>query len=616
MKRFILFLLVCFISFTLIGCGGDEESNTPSGNIDQNGNIIEDAPTVVTLPDVVNMSIDLPTSKDGYSISWSSNNNNVLNEKGHLFAVDEAAEVFLTATITKDGKEFKELHKVLVDITKDNPFKGAYGFYVDVVKSSYNKDAAFTYTKYRTFTPTFESLNPEVITNEGNITQLDHDQEATIRMTITDDATGAQAVYYVKTIITEWSKYTYVDVIEDWLDGKVKEFAEGTINELPSSHDVYPSKIEWVSGTHLIVTKDGKVIKPVEYVTDEIKCTITYGKGTDVYSKNVSYVLENIGGNSIENILDAWLPTLLPTEIIGHKNVVTANDFLDYQYETFDGAVLNFIDGSELSIDKSYYIDVLDPDLQYKNQLWTRTYHPAITNDGSEDFKLFEAYFGKGYQIPNEENICYIVVHESGMPGVGNDAELLADLQYRNVFTADSYREASWHYQVDEGKIYQSFPDTTHAWHAGGSYGKYLPYNNRNSIGIEMCINEDGNYDGAMANDAKLVANLMYNYNLTLKNVVRHYDTSGKICPNYMIETNRYEEFIHKVSTEYLAIKYLRNATVEWTVSHPELFEYGVNGLYYAKPVSENTEVTVTLKVTLGTYTYEGSSSFVLKPAV
>ena len=200
------------------------------------------------------------------------------------------------------------------------------------------------------------------------------------------------------------------------------------------------------------------------------------------------------------------------------------------------------------------------------------------------------------------------------MPKDGDNAELLAQVQWRNVFTSDEYREASWHYQVDEGKIYQSFPDETHAWHAGGSYGKYLPYNNRNSIGIEMCINGDGNYDGAMANDAKLVANLMHKYNLTLKNVVRHYDTSGKICPNYMIETNRYDEFIQKVSNEYLAIQYLRNANVEWSVSHPELFEYGVNGLYYAKPVASDTVVTVTLKVTLDNYVYEGSSSFVLKP--
>ena len=41
----------------------------------------------------------------------------------------------------------------------------------------------------------------------------------------------------------------------------------------------------------------------------------------------------------------------------------------------------------------------------------------------------------------------------------------------------------------------------------------------RNSIGIEMCINQDGNYDGAMAHDAKLVANLMYNYNLKNKHL-------------------------------------------------------------------------------------------------
>lgn len=613
MKRFLKYIFVCLISITLIACGGDD--NTPKGNIDANGNIIEGAPTVVTLPETVNKSITLPTNQDGYNISWTSNKNDVLTSEGHLFAVDEKVEVLLTATVQKDGNEFKELHKVMVDINKDNAFKGAYGFYVDVVKSVYNKDSAFSYSKYRTYTPTYESLNPEIITNEGHITQQDHDQVATIKLTITEDNTKETAVYYINTIIAEWSKYTYVDVIGEWLEQKVQQFIDGEIEKLPSEHEIYPSKIEWVSGTNVIVTKDGHVIKPVDYVTDEIKCSITYGEGTDALSVNKSFVLENIGGNSIENVLNAWLPTLLPTHIIGHKNVVKENDFLDYQYATYDGAVLNFISGKELEIDKSYFINVQDPELEYKNKLWSNTKHPAIIpNPDSKDYLLFEAYFGKGYQVPNEQNICYIVVHESGMPKDGDNAELLAQVQWRNVFTSDEYREASWHYQVDEGKIYQSFPDETHAWHAGGSYGKYLPYNNRNSIGIEMCINGDGNYDGAMANDAKLVANLMHKYNLTLKNVVRHYDTSGKICPNYMIETNRYDEFIQKVSNEYLAIQYLRNANVEWSVSHPELFEYGVNGLYYAKPVASDTVVTVTLKVTLDNYVYEGSSSFVLKP--
>ena len=106
----------------------------------------------------------------------------------------------------------------------------------------------------------------------------------------------------------------------------------------------------------------------------------------------------------------------------------------------------------------------------------------------------------------------------------------------------------------------------------------------------------------------------MYKYNLKMENVVRHHDTSGKICPNYMIETNRYGEFLEQVRNEYNAIKYLRDAEVTWTISNPELFEKGPHGLYYSKAVSQLTEVEVTLKVVKGSYTFERTVTISLRP--
>jgi hypothetical protein len=68
------------------------------------------------------------------------------------------------------------------------------------------------------------------------------------------------------------------------------------------------------------------------------------------------------------------------------------------------------------------------------------------------------------------------------------------------------------------------------------------------------------------------------------------------------------------IAKEYVAMKYLKDATVTWTVSNPELFDEAANGLMYAKPVKEVTEVTVTLKVVKGTYVFNGTSSFKLYP--
>lgn len=63
-----------------------------------------------------------------------------------------------------------------------------------------------------------------------------------------------------------------------------------------------------------------------------------------------------------------------------------------------------------------------------------------------------------------------------------------------------------------------------------GKYG----ITNSNSIGIEICINSDGNYNTAFQNAVELTKYLMKELNIPLKRVVRHYDASRKNCPASM----------------------------------------------------------------------------------
>src|SRR5690625_2182238 len=87
----------------------------------------------------------------------------------------------------------------------------------------------------------------------------------------------------------------------------------------------------------------------------------------------------------------------------------------------------------------------------------------------------------------------YIVIHETANTSKGANADAHARLQANG-----NSRNASWHYQVDDKKIIQSFSDDTQCWHAGNkSY-------NQKSIGIEICVNNDGNYKKAKDNAAKL----------------------------------------------------------------------------------------------------------------
>lgn len=114
----------------------------------------------------------------------------------------------------------------------------------------------------------------------------------------------------------------------------------------------------------------------------------------------------------------------------------------------------------------------------------------------------------------------YITIHETANTGKGANAKAHANLQYNG-----NRRQASWHYTIDDKEIWQSLPDNEVGYHAGTSAG------NRQSIGIEICVNSDGNFTKAKQNAAWLVAQLLKKHKLSVSRVVQHNKWSGKNCP-------------------------------------------------------------------------------------
>ena len=127
----------------------------------------------------------------------------------------------------------------------------------------------------------------------------------------------------------------------------------------------------------------------------------------------------------------------------------------------------------------------------------------------------------------NNIKIKYIVIHDTGNKSKGANAE--AHYKYFNGGT----RNASAHYFVDETPVLQLVEDDTASWHCGDGKGKYGILNS-NSIGIEICVNKDGNYGIAVQNTVLLTKELMDKHNIPLERVIRHYDASRKNCPASM----------------------------------------------------------------------------------
>lgn len=117
----------------------------------------------------------------------------------------------------------------------------------------------------------------------------------------------------------------------------------------------------------------------------------------------------------------------------------------------------------------------------------------------------------------------FITVHQTGNRSRGANAAAHANLQ-----SSGNVRVAAWHATVDDREAVESFPRTTVCWHAGD--GEKGPGNNT-SVGIEVCINADGDYRQAMANAAAYVAHVARAEGVPLGRIVQHHHWTGKACP-------------------------------------------------------------------------------------
>ena len=135
--------------------------------------------------------------------------------------------------------------------------------------------------------------------------------------------------------------------------------------------------------------------------------------------------------------------------------------------------------------------------------------------------------------------IRYIVIHDTGNKSQGANAD--AHFAYFN----GGNRNSSADFFVDDTKILQVNDYTVYkTWHVGDGKGKY-GITNKNAIGIEICVNKDGDYEKAFSNTVELTKHLMKELDIPKERVVRHYDASRKICPASMQNENwaKWQEF-------------------------------------------------------------------------
>lgn len=140
------------------------------------------------------------------------------------------------------------------------------------------------------------------------------------------------------------------------------------------------------------------------------------------------------------------------------------------------------------------------------------------------------------------------------------------------IYFKNTYRGASAHYFVDDNSVWQCVEDKDAAWHCGAKKYYHDKCRNSNSIGIEMCCyKKNGKLDisqKTVERTIELVKFLMEKYGIPLKNVVRHYDVTHKVCPAPFVNDNlRWSNFKIKLGQRHSVINRFASYLVKVTAN-------------------------------------------------
>lgn len=195
----------------------------------------------------------------------------------------------------------------------------------------------------------------------------------------------------------------------------------------------------------------------------------------------------------------------------------------------------------------------------------------------------------------------WIVYHETG------NTNSMADARGHMKYVQSGPRGVSWHFTVDDHKIYQHIPIHEVAWHAGdgtrakGDWSKdgvpLLGGGNMSGVGVETCVHEEVDYNKVMRLASKLIGSkLLFDCDLTIDKVKQHYDFSGKNCPQSLREAGRFQEVLDLIAMEYFAKQHkLEECYFNWTTLTPKYLDK--EGYIIHEP-KEGTKVSYMVNVT------------------
>lgn len=507
----------------------------------------------------IGQKLTLPNEVDGYSLIYTFDKPQYFDEE-YKAIKDEIYDVRVKLTVAAYKNEYygEKIYEIYIYRNIEQYFSVLEEHIRSYIKTPYRGSFKLVNEYYgEKIDVMYESNRQDVILNSGEY--IEHIYDEDVKITATINVRGHIHQFDIDVVSVGLPSSDKIVEVKKWLNQYMHELTITDLTVLPETHPDFNGRIRWVCEDPMVIYDYKTIVLPKEEKTTHLLAEIHYGSVYEIVKYEVK----------------------LPARDLGISDLDRAKLFIETVTNLDLGSFINLYNGDKPDIDLTYLIDTTKAAVNM-----TSGNHPEIPQD------VLDSLIYEGYQLENEENILWVIIHETGSTTVNTGAEVHAKLQVNNSLYGG--REASWHYQVDDGKIYQSFNDIISCWHA--SDGSRTPgKGNANGIGIEMCVNADSEYDVAMRNDARLVAHLLSTYKLSMLNIKQHYDMApnGKPCPEQMRKNARWFEFLTLISREYVSQQFLSEFEIEYIYDQDKLLSRDVNNVYQANEDFEELEIKV-----------------------
>lgn len=549
MKRIIKLLTILMFVFFLFSCGNQEDTQMSEEEAQQQYNeFIKDVKDEYLYNEVIVLN-------ENDKVTYSFDKPSILENLRIVTKSEVDRQLKLLVDIDKYHFEKTITIKQDLDLLFDKAldYISSYISTDDLVK---NLNLQKQYYLDKELQITYISNHPEFINNEGKRIDHEFDEEVIITCTVSKGGQEKTKDFKVMSMGIDYNeRYSRtLAYFDDFFENTA--FVEGTI--LPTELPNFGGRFRWLCDDPTVIYDYKTIHLPKEAKTTHLLVEVVFG--STIYQL-LQYEV-NLPKRPDEITDEIYVKTFYETMI---------NEMEDYVV-LYNGHLPNI---SEKIVD----IDTCT------EHLFTYKTHQPISQ------AKLDALFYEGYTVPNEYNVVWIVVHETGVSYAGRDAKFFADAQWDKAYGNAYNDQCSWHFTVDDHSIWQSYDTKVPLWHAADGHKE--GGGNVNGIGIEMCINSDSNFELSIRNNARLMASLLIEYNLGMINMRRHHDFyAPKICPQTLIHEKRWYEYLTLIEREYISQTILSNLDIQFEVSGLE--ETAIQDVYHIED-SENVEISVTI---------------------